>query len=63
MLKNIKSLALFCLVLFLAVSLVVAILAIWNIIDNQTAKDLLIKIVYTFGAIFIVSAIVALLKK
>ena len=63
MLKNIKSLALFYLILFLAVSLVVAILAIWNIIDNQAAKDLLIKMVYTFGAIYIVSAIVALLKK
>lgn len=63
MTNNIKSLALFCLVLFLAVSLVVAIMAIWGVIDNSVAKDMLIKIAYTFGAIFAVSAVVAMLKK
>ncbi|MFZ3100515.1 MAG: hypothetical protein WA103_04805 [Minisyncoccales bacterium] len=63
MVNNIKSLALFCLILFLAVSLVVAIMAIWDVIDNSVAKDMLIKIAYTFGAIFAVSAVVAMIKK
>ena len=63
MLKNIKAIALFCLVLFLVVALSIAMLAIWDVIENSAAKDLLIKVAYTFGAIFAVSAIVAIIKK
>jgi hypothetical protein len=63
MLKNIKAVALFCLTLFLAVALSIAILAIWDVIENSAAKDLLIKTAYTFGAVFAVSAIVAIIKK
>ena len=63
MLKNIKAVALFCLVLFLAVALSIAMLAIWDVIENSAAKDLLIKTAYTFVAIFAVSAIVAAIKK
>ena len=63
MLKNIKAIALFCLVLFLVVALSIAMLAIWDVIENSAAKDLLIKTAYTFVAIFAVSAIVAAIKK
>jgi len=63
MLQKIKSIALFCLALFLAVALVIAVLAIWDVIENSAAKDLLIKTAYTFSAIFAVSAIVAVIKK
>lgn len=61
--KNIKALLLVYLILFLAVSLLIAIMAIWNVVDNAAAKDMLIKTAYTFGAIFVVSGIVAALKK
>jgi hypothetical protein len=63
MLKNIKALFLIELVLFLAVALLIAIMAIWGTIDNATAKDFLTKTAYTFGAVFIVSALVAAIKK
>lgn len=63
MLKNIKPLALFCLVIFLAVALLIAVLAIWEVIENSAAKDLLVKTAYTFGAIFGISAIIAAIKK
>lgn len=63
MLKNIKSIALFCLVLFLGVALVIAVLAIWDVIENSAAKDLLIKTAYTFVAVFAASVIVAVIKK
>lgn len=63
MLKNIKSIALFCLVLFLGVALVIAVLAIWDVIENSAAKDLLIKTAYTFIAVFAASVIVAVIKK
>lgn len=61
--KNIKSLFVVFLILFLAVSLVIAVMAIWNVIANEEAKDALIKTAYTFGAIFAVSAVVAMIKK
>jgi len=63
MMKNIKSIALFCAVLFLAVALVIAVLAIWDVIENSAAKDLLIKVAYTFGAVFIVGTVMAVIKK
>ncbi len=63
MLKNIKEIALFCLVIFLAVALVIALLAIWEVIDNAVAKEMLVKTAYTFAAIFAVSAVVAVVKK
>lgn len=63
MFKNIKALLAVFLIAFLAVSLLIAVLAIWNVIANEEAKDMLIKAAYTFGAIFAVSAVVAIIKK
>jgi hypothetical protein len=63
MFKNIKALFLIELVLFLAIALLISVVAIWGAIDNATAKDLLTKTAYTFGAVFIVSALVAAIKK
>lgn len=63
MLKKIKQFAGVLLILFLVVSLFVAILAIWNVIDNELAKEILTKVTYTFGAIFAVSLAIIYITK
>jgi len=63
MLKKIKQFAGVLSILFLVVSLFIAILAIWNVIDNELAKEMLTKVTYTFGAIFIVSLVIMYITK
>jgi predicted small integral membrane protein len=63
MIQDIKKFSVALAVIFLTISLLVSLLAIWDVIDIAQAKDYLIKIAYTFGAMFIVSLAVAVLKK
>ena len=63
MLKKIKQFTGLLLILFLVITLFIAMLAIWDVISNEIAKEVLIKIAYTFGAIFIVSLIVMYITK
>jgi len=63
MIKNIARVGMFCFVLFLSVALMVAVMGVWDIFDAQTTQDLLVKIAYTFIAVFTVGSVVAMIKK
>lgn len=63
MFQRIKKLIGILLVLFLIIVLLIGILTIWDFITNQVAKDALIKVAYTFGAMFVVSLIVIFITK
>ncbi|MDD4831113.1 MAG: hypothetical protein PHI77_02210 [Candidatus Pacebacteria bacterium] len=63
MLKKIKQLAKALLVLFLGIILFVAILTIWDVVNQEAAKEALIKSAYTCSAIFILSLIVIYITK
>jgi len=54
MLKKIEQLIKISLILLLIITLFIAVLTIWNFIDGQTAKEIFIKIIYTFSAVFVV---------
>lgn len=55
MLKKIKQSAGILFTIFAVVVLFILILTIWDVINNEIAKEAFIKLAYTFGAIFIVS--------
>lgn len=63
MAKKIKKLAAITLILFCIISLFIALMAIWDIINNELAKEAIIKTSYTLGAIFIVSLVILLVAK
>ena len=63
MLKKIKQFTVILLILFSVVVLFIAILTIWDVINNEIAKEAFTKVAYTFGAIFIVSLVVMYITK
>jgi len=63
MLKKFKQLVGILFILFLVVVLFIAILTIWDVINNEIAKEVFSKVAYTFGAIFIVSLVLMYISK
>jgi Zn-dependent protease with chaperone function len=63
MLTKAKQIATLLLIVFLGIILLVALLSIWNFIDYNTAKDIIVKLVYTFVAILVISLIVAFITR
>ncbi len=61
--KKFKQLALLLVVFFLSISLLVLILTIWDILNSQTAKEVITKLGYTTGLIFALSSIIILLTQ
>jgi hypothetical protein len=51
------------LILFLVIVLFIAILTIWDVINSEIAKEAFTKVVYTFGAIFLVSLVIMYITK
>ena len=45
-------------ILFLGISLLIAVMAIWDVMSLEVAKEALTKVAYTFGAVFIVAILV-----
>jgi hypothetical protein len=63
MVAKIKQVVGILLVVFLVIILLVALLSIWNFIDYNTAKDIIVKLVYTFVAILVISLIVTFIAR
>ena len=63
MFKMIKRLVGVILIIFCVIALFVGILTIWDVISNETAKEMFINLSYTFGAVFSVSLLVLLITK
>lgn len=63
MLKKIKQFVGILLILFSIIVLFIAILTIWDVINIEIAKEVFAKVAYTFGAIFIISLIIAYITK
>lgn len=63
MLKKIKKLTEVLLVIFSVVVLFIAILTIWDFINNEMAKEVFMNVVYTFGVIFGISLAVMYITK
>lgn len=61
--KKIQLLAGIILILFCIISLFIAILVIWDVINNEIAQDAFLKTLYTLGSIFLVSMVVLLITK
>lgn len=63
MMKKIKPFLGITLSLFCLSSLIIAVLAIWDMLNIETAKEILIKLLFTFGVIIIGSLIMMLITK
>lgn len=61
MLKSIKKIGITVLIIFLFISTLLLISAIWNFVEMEIIKDIFIKTAYTLGVIFLVSGIVSAL--
>lgn len=61
--NNIKKVIGLILIMFSLVALVIAMLTIWQVVDNVMAKDLIVKTAYTFGLMLVFSAIILLITK
>lgn len=58
MLNRIKQTTGLLLIMFLSIVLIIAMLAIWDFVDNEIAEEMIIKTSLTFVVFYIISLIV-----
>jgi len=63
MTKKIKQLSAVFFIIFCIVGLFIGILNIWDIINNELAKEVFIKVLYTFGGLYVISLFIIYLTQ